>query len=129
MIELIVINDPAPGRRFHADAAPVRLGRRADLEVVLRDAGVWENHAEIAANDDGWFLIRAVGAAHVSVNEHPIKEHRLRNGDVLGMGSVKLQFTLRNPPQRSLKGREVAAWLMIVAVVCLAVIVMFAIGI
>lgn len=128
MIELIVLNDRTPGRRFHSDAAPVRLGRRGGLEVVLPDPGVWDNHAEILLGPDGWFLVRAIGQAHVSVNDRPVQEHRLRSGDVLGMGSVKLQFALQSSPQRSLRAREFAVWVLIATMVILAVLVIMAIG-
>lgn len=128
MIELIGLQGQTRGRRFLANAAPVRLGRQSGLEVVLSDAGVWDNHAEIVSSPEGWFLIRAVGQAHLSINDRPVREHRLCNGDVLGMGSAKLQFTLQSSPQRSLRLRENATWLLILAVVVLAVIVMVAIG-
>jgi len=128
MIELIVLNDPPPGRRFQLGAAPIRLGRRRGLEVVLIDPGVWDDHAEISATPEGWFRVRAAGQAHLSVNDHPVTEHRLRTGDVLGIGSVKVQFELRRPLQVSLGLRETAVWILIAAVVVAAIVVMLAIG-
>lgn len=128
MIELIVINDRNPGRRFQSDAAPVRLGRRVDLEVSLPDPGVWDLHAEIGLNPEGWFCLRGLGQALVTVNQHTVQEHRLRSGDVLGIGSVKLQFTLRNSWQRSLKARELGVWMLILTVVILALTLLIVIA-
>ena len=128
MIELIVLNDRTPGRRFQSDAAPVRLGRRGDLEISLPDSGVWDLHAEIQLNPAGWFDLRGLGQALVTVNQEPVSEHRLRNGDVVGIGSVKLLFTLRSAPQRSLVLRELGVWLLIAAMLLLAVTILLSIG-
>ena len=128
MIELIELGDRSSGRRFQTDAAPVRLGRRSELEVPLSEPGVWDLHADIQLDPAGWFFIRSQGQALVTVNQQPITEQRLRNGDVLGIGSLKLQFTLRSAPQKALRSREMGVWVLILAVVLFAGVTLMSIG-
>lgn len=128
MLELVVLSDSDKGRRFQSNAAPVRLGRRADLEVRLPFPGVWELHAEIQTDSAGWYVIRPLGQSLVTVNQQPVQDHRLRNGDVLSIGAVKLQFGLRSSPQQPLRYWEVAVWATIYSVFGIAVIVLIAMG-
>jgi len=128
MLELVVLSDPGKGRRFHSDAAPIRLGRRSDLEVSLCFPGVWDLHAEIQTDPAGWFVIRPLGQCLVTINQQPIQDHRLRSGDVLGIGAVKLQFSLRSSPQRPLSYWEIAVWSMIIGVMVTAIAVLVATG-
>lgn len=128
MLELVVLSDPEKGRRFHSDAAPIRLGRRADVEISLAFPGVWDLHAEIQMDSAGWFVIRPLGQSLVTINQQPIQDHRLRSGDVLGIGAVKLQFSLRNSSQRPLRYWEILVWSMILGIMGTAIAVLIATG-
>ncbi len=128
MIELIEIGDRKSGRRFQSDAAPIRLGRRAGLDIVLPDPGVFDLHAEIGMDAEGWYTLRSTGPAIVSVNDHPVQQHRLRNGDVMSLGSAKLQFSIRTAPQKSMRRYEYAVWILFAAVLGGALTAVLGIG-
>lgn len=128
MIELIEVGDRKSGRRFQSDAAPIRLGRRPGLDIVLPDAGVFDLHAEIGMDAEGWYTLRPAGPAIVSVNDRPVQQHRLRNGDVMGLGSTKFQFSIRTAPQKSMRRYEYAVWTLIAAMLVGALTALLGIG-
>ena len=128
MIELAVVSDAAAGRRFHSDAALIRLGRQVGLEVVLVEPGVWETHAEIFRDATGAFVVRPMRQALVTINAQLTQEHRLRNGDIVGLGAVRLRFGIRPAPQRSLKVREAIIWAVTAGSALAGVAVMLGLG-
>jgi len=117
MIELRLLNQRGTGRSFRVEAAPVRLGRRPGLDVVVAEPGVWDFHAKIEQNSAGWLIVMPQGQAIISVNDLPALQHRLRQGDVLTLGSARLQFSVGSAPLKPLRFREWSVWTMIVAVV------------
>lgn len=77
------------------------IGRAAELQKGIRLDGtrVSAQHAVLHHRDDG-YVIQDVGSTNGTfVNLHPIKEHRLRSGDVIRIGGTLLLF--REQPIRS----------------------------
>ena len=54
--------------------------------------------------------------ALVSVNNEPFQDQILRNGDIITIGSAKLQFWLAPARQRGLRFRESFVWALVIAV-------------
>lgn len=50
------------------------------------------------------------------VNQTPVQTARLRNGDIITAGAVKLSFRLAPTNQRGLRLRETLAWGLIIGV-------------
>ena len=67
--------------------------------------------------DVAGFVLQARADAPASINGEPAKEGVLRNGDIIQLGSVKLQFWLSPTRQRGLRAREWFVWFGI-ALVC-----------
>ena len=128
MIELTVLSDPIPGRRFQLEAALIRLGRQKGLEVVLDERGVWGVHAEISLDSTGSYVVRPSSQALVTVNTQPQQEHLLRNGDVIGLGAARLRFGICPAAQRSLAVSETAIWMLIAGVAIMGGVAMFSLG-
>ena len=64
--------------------------------------------------EDQFFSIRPASEATAMVNGEPLEEVRtLRNGDVIEIGMVRLQFQLGPIQQKKLGLREAATWLMV----------------
>ena len=83
---------------------------------------MWERHVMIELDDENRFQLRRVSDASVMVNDEPMtKNQSLVNGDVLGLGSVKLQFWLGTVQQRRLSTREAAVWALLAAVTAVQV--------
>jgi hypothetical protein len=115
MIQLTVLSGASAGKTVALKKFPVTVGRGAANSVQLSDTGVFEKHFEIRFSDAGFTMVTAPDAV-VTLNNEALAERPLRNGDVIGAGLAKIQFSLAALPQRGLKVREIASWLLILAV-------------
>ena len=89
----------AEGRSVRIDKAPFRLGRRSGSDLVLPQGDVSRDHAEIVAAESG-YAIRDRGSRHGTfVNDQPVTERGLADGDRirLGRGGAELVFRLPGP--------------------------------
>lgn len=102
---------PWVARRF-----PVRIGRATESHLRSEEAGVWERHAILESDLARGFLLKAQGEALVRVNGQTVPESALRNGDLIELGSLKLQFWLAPAVQTRLRFGEIVAWSTIVLV-------------
>jgi len=109
MVRLDVLTGSKAGMKVSCARLPVRVGRAAENDLTVEDAGVFPSHFTIHRQKDD--LILQVGVdAMVTVNGEVVKEAGLRNGDVIGLGATKLQFGFTPVRQASLAGRELATW-------------------
>ena len=95
---------------------PFRIGRAAENDLCLDDAGIWDSHLTLELEKQTGFTLKTTDAAFVAVNEQPQTSARLRNGDIISFGSAKIQFWLAAPRQRGLRFRESFVWAILVAV-------------
>jgi pSer/pThr/pTyr-binding forkhead associated (FHA) protein len=125
MVQLRILSGQMAGdiqvvRRF-----PFGIGRAAENDLCLTDAGVWENHLTLGFEKNEGFTFQAAPDAFAAVNEAPQKSGRLRNGDIISFGSAKIQFWLAAPRQRSLRLREAFVWTLIAGVTAFQFILIF----
>ena len=64
------------------------------------------------------FILSVLPGAVASIHNQPVEQAILRNGDVIEVGAVKLQFGLSPTRHRSLRLREVLTWVGL-ALLCL----------
>jgi pSer/pThr/pTyr-binding forkhead associated (FHA) protein len=119
MIQLNILSGKMAGRQWVARHFPVRIGRASGCDLRLEEDGVWDEHAELKFDPDGGFSLNTQADALALVNAAPVQSVRLRNGDAIHLGSVRLQFWLAAARQRGLRLREWMLW-GLVAVVCIA---------
>jgi len=115
MIRLNVLSGKKAGSHAVARRFPFRVGRTPENHLQLDDDGVWDWHLTLELWPEGFVLAlapRAVGA----VNSEPFQNHTLRNGDIITIGSAKLQFWLAGPQQRGLHFRELFVWALLLLV-------------
>jgi uncharacterized RDD family membrane protein YckC len=101
----LILNPNAPNRREIAlsRSAMLTIGRDPSNDLVLPDAMVSRRHA-VVEHRDGDFLVRDCRSANGSVvNGERVSERALRDGDLLAIGSVRLQF--REDPPVSASGK------------------------
>jgi pSer/pThr/pTyr-binding forkhead associated (FHA) protein len=98
-------------RRF-----PFRVGRAAGSDLQLEDDGIWDEHLVLEFPGAEKFVMRTAPGAMAVINHQPLQTATLRNGDLLGLGSVKLQFWLAATRQRGLRLREALVWALLAAV-------------
>jgi hypothetical protein len=86
------------GRKHVIGRAMVRIGREADNDICLQEKTVHRYHAVIRRTTDGEVIITDLSGPDgngVLVNGTRIGEGRLKRGDVLAIGEVKLNFDAR----------------------------------
>jgi pSer/pThr/pTyr-binding forkhead associated (FHA) protein len=125
MIQLRILSGKMAGdiqvvRRF-----PFHIGRAAENDLILDDAGVWDNHLTLEFQKKEGFILHTAPGTFAAINEEPQSSARLRNGDRISFGSAKIQFWLAAPRQRGLHLRELAVWLLITAVTAFQFILIY----
>jgi pSer/pThr/pTyr-binding forkhead associated (FHA) protein len=115
MIQLNVLSGKKAGSQTVVRHFPFRVGRASDNDLQLDDDGVWEEHLTLGFQSKG-FNLAVAPSALIAVNGEPFLNQTLRNGDIITIGSAKLQFWLAAARQRGLRWRELFVWTLITAV-------------
>lgn len=106
------------------DRFPFVIGRAADAALVLDAPGVWPRHLTLELVRDEGLVVTVEKGALATLGDDSVTRHRLRHGDEIRVGGVHLQFLVSPPARRSLRGWEMALWLLLgamaVAQVCVA---------
>ena len=119
MIQLNVLSGKKAGSQPVVRRFPFHIGRAAGNDLQLDDAGVWDRHLALECQRNEGFKLVTSPDALAAVNNQPVQTTRLRNGDIITVGSVRLRFWLAAVRQRGLRLRELFVWVLIAAV-CLA---------
>lgn len=89
---------------------------------------MWEGHASIALTPSGFFDLIARPEAMVYVDGVRVTETRIKEGDIIDLGAVKLVFHLASAKQRGLALREWILWAVLFALALGQLILMFWLG-
>ena len=116
MIQLNILSGKKAGAQSAARRFPFRIGRAPGNDLLLDDDGIWDQHLTLEFNRQKGFTLAAAPDALVAINGGPVLTAILRNGDIITLGSAKLQFWLAAARQRSLRLREAIVWALLVAV-------------
>ena len=125
MIHLKIVSGKMAGTTFVARHFPVRIGRAAEADLQLEEPGVWDEHLQIILAGKEGFLVETHANALATVNGQPVQHLALRNGDLIEIGSLKIQFWLSEAPQRGLKIREAFVWAIIAAVTLTQIVLIY----
>ena len=98
------------GTTWVARHFPVRIGRAPSSDLQSQEEGVWNEHVTIEFKPAEGFLLQPYPQALCSVNGQPVERTLLRNGDVLELGALRLQFWLAETRQSSLGFEEGVIW-------------------
>jgi hypothetical protein len=118
IVQLKVLSGRQAGAVFAARRFPVRVGRAGGADVRFEEAGVWDRHFELEFRPPEGIQLRAAPEALVQLNHQAVAEAWLRNGDLIELGALKLQFWLGETRQSGLRAREALIWTGI-ATICL----------
>jgi hypothetical protein len=110
MVQLRVLSGKTAGDLWIGRRFPVRIGRAPSSSLKLEEPGVWDTHIQIEFVRKEGFVLQTQPNALASVNNQPAELLVLRNGDLIQVGSVKLQFWLSEPRQVGLRFREWLTW-------------------
>ncbi len=116
MVQLRILSGKKAGTNWDARRFPVRIGRSAANDLPLEEDGIWDEHFELTFDRAEGFVLTACPDALVTVNHEPAQTVRLRNGDSIEVGAVRMRFWLGEARQRGLRLREWFVWTLILAV-------------
>lgn len=116
MVQIKIFSGKKAGDVWSTRHFPVRLGRSAGSDIQLEDPGVWDEHCRITLDSGLAFILETTSDALVSVNSQPAQRALLRNGDIIELGSAKVQFWLSPAQQRTPGIYEVSVWALVAAV-------------
>ncbi len=116
MVQLKVLSGQKAGTVWEARRFPVRIGRSAGADLRLEEAGVWDDHLRLGFDRSEGIVLNAQADALAFVNGQPARQTVLRNGDVIEIGSLKMQFWLSETRQTGLRFREGITWASIAAI-------------
>lgn len=116
MIELHILAGKKAGGQSVVRRFPFRIGRASGNDLQLNDDGTWDQHLTLEFHRREGFKLTAAQNALVMVNHQPVQTTLLHNGDIITLGSAKLQFWLAAARQRGLWLRERFVWALLVIV-------------
>jgi hypothetical protein len=83
--------------RYPINKSAVRIGRRPDNDIVMKNDTVSGHHAEILVRGSE-FVIADLGASNpVFVGGKQVQKALLQNGDIIELGEVRLRFLQPQP--------------------------------
>lgn len=116
MVQLKLLSGTKAGTVWVARHFPVRVGRGAQNELRLEEDGVWEQHFSLSFKPREGIWLKSLSQGLTLVNGETAQEALLRNGDLIEVGALKLQFWLNETRQRSFRLREAVTWCAIAAI-------------
>ena len=116
MVLLKVLSGKKAGTAWVARRFPVRIGRSSAADLQLEESGVWDQHLRLDFNLTEGIVLSAQLDALATVNDQPVHQTVLRNGDAINIGSARMQFWLSETRQTGLRLREALTWAGIAAI-------------
>jgi pSer/pThr/pTyr-binding forkhead associated (FHA) protein len=116
MVQFNILSGKKAGAQTAARRFPFRIGRAPGNDLQLDDDGIWDQHLTLEFNRENGFTVAVASNALIAINGSPVQTAVLRNGDIITLGSAKLQFWLAAARQRGLRLREAFVWMLLAAV-------------
>jgi hypothetical protein len=116
MIQLNILSGKKAGNQLVARRFPFCVGRAVQNDLQLEDDGVWDQHLAVEFQKQEGFKFTTSANALATINGESVQSKILRNGDIITVGSVKIQFWLAAARQGSLFVRESFVWTLLVLV-------------
>ena len=110
MIQLNILSGRKAGAQSAARRFPFRIGRALGNDLQLDDDGIWDRHLTLEFNRQKGFTLATAQNSLATINGGLVQTAILRNGDIITLGSAKLQFWLAAARQRGLCLREAFVW-------------------
>jgi pSer/pThr/pTyr-binding forkhead associated (FHA) protein/outer membrane protein assembly factor BamB len=71
---------------------PVKIGRKADNDIVLEERNVSRYHAQIIMKEEQYFLEDLKSTGGTVLNGEPVVEKDIHTGDIIEIGNYQLHF-------------------------------------
>jgi diguanylate cyclase (GGDEF)-like protein len=89
---VIVIYGSELGKRLQLGTAPFSIGRSASNDLSLDEESVSRNHVRVTFDGTHHWLVDLKSTNGTFINDHPVTEHRLVDGDQIRVGRSILKF-------------------------------------
>jgi diguanylate cyclase (GGDEF)-like protein len=89
---IIVIYGPELGKRLQLGTAPFEIGRSAKNDLFIDQESVSRHHARVVFDGSQYWLQDQNSTNGTYVNDEPVREHELRDGDQIRIGRSILKF-------------------------------------
>lgn len=116
MVQLSILSGPRSGEIIAPQRFPFHVGRAAVSDLQLDQPGVWSHHLSLEVQWPDGVWLQSNTTALTTVNSQRVDRVRLRNGDLIEAGSVRMRFRLSPARQRGLRWREMLVWSAMAAV-------------
>ena len=116
MVQFNILSGKKAGAQSAARRFPFRIGRAPGNDLQLDDDGIWNQHLTLEFTRQKGFTLATTPNALATINGGSVQTAILRNGDIITLGSAKLQFWLAAARQRGLRLREAFVWALLAAV-------------
>jgi pSer/pThr/pTyr-binding forkhead associated (FHA) protein len=125
MVQMQILTGKKAGRIFVARRFPWRIGRATGADLRLEEDGIWDSHLELSLSLPEGFTISLQPDALATVNGRSFQQIRLRNGDLLEIGAVKIRFGLSDTRLCNLRWREGLTWFFLIALLLGQVVIIY----
>jgi pSer/pThr/pTyr-binding forkhead associated (FHA) protein len=116
MVQLKVLTGKQEGTAWTVRRFPVRIGRSSHADLRSEESGVWDQHLKLDFDPAVGLVLTTQPKALTTVNGESVNRAVLRNGDIIQLGSLMLQFWLSETRQRGLRFREGLTWATLAAI-------------
>ena len=98
--KIVATSGPLRGREFELEDAEISVGRARSSHVCVPDGSVSRDHCLIREDaEGGWTVVDCGSANGTLVNDLPVRERRLRDGDQIAVGETTLVIFLHPEPE------------------------------
>lgn len=110
MVQLRIVSESETGAFHSVRRFPCVVGRSPSADLRVEAPGVWDRHIQLELVPAKGIALSVLPGALANINGRPSNHELLRNGDLIDLGGVKLQFWLSQTRQGSLRAREMLTW-------------------
>jgi hypothetical protein len=90
---IVLLEEGHEARTYQLHKQSVAIGRLPECDIVISDPGASRRHATITHEDGGEYVLTDLGSTNGTiVNEEPVGEHVLSDGDRITIGNTVLEF-------------------------------------
>jgi hypothetical protein len=90
---IVLLEEGQEARTYQLHKQSVAIGRLPECDIVISDPGASRRHATITREDSGDYVLTDLGSTNGTiVNDEPVGEHVLSDGDRITIGNTVLEF-------------------------------------
>jgi Protein of unknown function (DUF3662)/FHA domain len=90
---IVLLEEGQEARTYQLHKQSVAIGRLPECDIVISDPGASRRHATITREDGSEYVLTDLGSTNGTlVNDEPVGEHLLSDGDRITIGNTVLEF-------------------------------------